>query len=91
MGNTEMGTPKQKPLHAAYENCDAARHHLSEIGAICMEVLEDKRGILVERWLVGKRSMILFSTPIWWNVFPEFEEPFVDRTLEFITQLAKKE
>jgi hypothetical protein len=52
----------------AYERAKMIRDVLHRIGR-CMEVTEDKAGILWERWLVGQTSVILFSTPSWTEVF----------------------
>lgn len=52
----------------AYERAKPIRDTLFKIGQ-CMEVTEDKAGILWERWIVGKRSVILFATPHWCDVY----------------------
>jgi hypothetical protein len=62
-------TNKQKPLYRAYEIAGPLRRALSDLGR-CMEVTEDKHGILWERWLVsGGRSVLLMATPHFVDVF----------------------
>lgn len=56
------------PVPAAYENAKPLRETLSQIGK-CMEVTEDKAGIVWERWLVGKSQIVLFATPHFAEVF----------------------
>jgi hypothetical protein len=56
-------------LRMAYERCKDAREALREINAIVMEQIEDAAGIVVARYRVGERSVVLFATPHWWDVF----------------------
>jgi hypothetical protein len=52
----------------AYTRAGIVRDHLHKIGR-CMEVTEDKAGILWERWLIGKTQIVLMATPNWAEVF----------------------
>lgn len=85
---------KQSKVAQAYERCAVARKALSDSGARCIEATEDKCGILWERWIVGPEitSVILYSTPDWWNVFsPLTASTSIAGTLEAIERLAKGE
>ena len=63
----------------AYTRCKPARDALTAVGAVCMEVTEDKSGIVWERWYVQTSlptevqqrvvNVIVFATPSWWDVF----------------------
>jgi hypothetical protein len=53
----------------AYDRCAAVREALSDNGK-CVEITEDKAGILWERYVLHNgRSAILFATPSWYDVF----------------------
>jgi hypothetical protein len=53
----------------AYKRANPIRDVLIEIGH-CMEVTEDKCGILWERWtLHDGNHVVLFATPHWFDVF----------------------
>ena len=52
----------------AYERAKPVRDVLHQVGR-CMEVTEDKCGIVWERWLVGKSQVVLFATPHYTEVF----------------------
>jgi hypothetical protein len=60
---------KASKVAEAYAHAKTVRDHLHRIGR-CMEVTEDKAGILWERWLIGQgRQVVLMSTPHWAEVF----------------------
>lgn len=59
---------KQSKVAQAYVRAKPIRDALHEIGR-CMEVTEDKAGIVWERWLVGQTQVITFSTPHYVEVF----------------------
>lgn len=61
---------KLSKVAQAYERCKVARSALTDAGGACMEVTEDKAGILWERWVMpGGVSLILFATPTWFDVY----------------------
>jgi hypothetical protein len=61
---------KIKPIHAAYERSEVIRSGLTAMGARCIEVTEDKCGILWERWVLRNGNhAVLWSTPDAWEVF----------------------
>lgn len=65
-----MAVTKMKPIHEAYARCEAMRRALNDMHARCMEVTEDKYGILWERWLLPNgKSAVLWATPHGWDVF----------------------
>ena len=88
--DAQKGT-EMKPIHAAYTRCELARRALSDMQACCVEVTEDKAGILWERWLLPSgKSAVLFSTPSWWDVFlPACDENNVDATIEAVRLAAQ--
>jgi hypothetical protein len=72
----------------AYERAKLIRDVLIRLGR-CMEVTEDKCGILWERWLVGQTSVILFSTPSWTEVFkPVTDDMTWEGTIRALEPLA---
>jgi hypothetical protein len=74
----------------AYDRAKPVRDHLCQIGR-CMEVTEDKCGILWERWLVGQTQIVLFSTPSWTEVFaPVTHDMTWDGTIKALEALAAK-
>lgn len=61
---------KTSKVAEAYTRCEPARKAIAEAHCRCMEVTEDKCGILWERWITPHgKSMILFATPHYWDVF----------------------
>jgi hypothetical protein len=82
---------KQKPLHKAYELSEPLRHALSDLGR-CMEVTEDKCGILWERWLVsGGRSVLLMATPHFVDVFASVtDDVTIDGTIKALQDYCNK-
>ena len=62
-----MATVKQSKVSQAYEFASPVRKVLHEIGK-CMEVTEDKRGVLWERWIVGGHNVVVFATPHYFEV-----------------------
>lgn len=80
---------KSSQIQKAYERCQSARDALNGLRregiANCMEVVEDKCGIVCERWYVARQpdydesgkcvryglaiNLVLYSTPDWWDVF----------------------
>jgi hypothetical protein len=68
-------TTTVKKIHAAYERAKPVRDELSELGR-CMEVTEDKAGILWERWLIGDSMVVVFATPH----YVELLTPLTDAT-----------
>lgn len=78
----------------AYERCKLARKALHKY-ATCMEVTEDKCGIVWERWSIetadGFRSLILFATPVWYDVFSPLTTDMRDEAVpEAIAAMAAK-
>lgn len=62
-----MTTRSKMP--AIYKKVKPIRDVLHAHGR-CMEVIEEKHGILVERWVMGNgRNLVLFATPHWYDVF----------------------
>lgn len=59
---------KQSKVSQAYDFAAPVRKVLHEIGK-CMEVTEDKRGIVWERWIVGRQSVVVFASPMYCEVF----------------------
>ncbi len=93
-----MQNLKQTKVMAAYEKCAPARKALQDIGARCMEVTEDKCGILWERYFLVEATradnttkatnIILYATPDWWDVFvPLTKDTTVSGTLAAIAAL----
>jgi hypothetical protein len=85
-----MKTQKLTKMQEAYQRCEMMRRSLGKLGR-CMEVTEDKKyGILWERWLVGKTSVVLLSTPDWTEVFkPLTEDMTWDGTVAALETVAK--
>lgn len=89
---------KLSPVAQAYERCKVARLALREIDARCMEVTENKAGILWERWIIdttaatgkpGHVSVILMATPHWWDVYaPVTRDRDINATIAAIKALA---
>lgn len=64
-----MNKREKAQVAEAYARCETLRRALREVGG-CMEVTEDKAGIVWERYLLNNgRSALLFSTPHWCDVF----------------------
>jgi hypothetical protein len=79
------------PVAQAYERGDSARKTLSALDARCMEVTEDKAGILWERWIVGRSNVILFATPHGWDLFASIAPTTeTTATLDALRALAAK-
>ena len=61
---------KKKPIHEAYERCAVMRSELTAMNARCVEVTEDKAGILWERWVLANgQHTVLWATPHAWDMF----------------------
>ena len=82
----------QTEVAKAYERSKPGRDALSEVGARCRESMEDKAGMVWERWLLpDSTSAVLVATPFWWNVFtPITADPTTAATVEAIAGLAAK-
>jgi hypothetical protein len=83
---------KLSKVAEAYQRCYIAREALRQSGARCMEVTEDKCGIVWERYIVGPNgtSVILYATPHWWDVFsPITSDTTNDGTIAAIKALAQ--
>ena len=83
---------KLSKVAQAYERSKPARDALHSAGARCMEVTEDKCGIVWERYIGGPHgtSIILFATPSWWNVFsPITDDPTIAGTVASIKALMQ--
>lgn len=63
--------PKQPTaLEEAHKGLRPAVEAVIDHGGRCMEQIEDKCGVVVERWLLKNgASVILFGTPHWRDVF----------------------
>jgi hypothetical protein len=99
-------TRKVSRVQEAYARCKPARDLLFELDGRCMETTEDDAGIVWERWLIRKGplvtsreghhqqplvSVILFSTPHWWEVFaPVTDKKGINETLEAIREFTKQ-
>lgn len=85
-----MKTQKLTKIQEAYQRCEKLRNCLHKLGR-CMEVVEDKKyGVLFERWVVGRASVVLFSTPSWTEVFkPVTEDMTWDGTIAALEALAE--
>jgi hypothetical protein len=67
---SNMAQTKMKPIHEAYSRCEAMRRVLNDMQARCMEVTEDRCGILWERWVLPNgKNAVLWATPHGWDVF----------------------
>jgi hypothetical protein len=74
----------------AYARAKTVRDRLHKIGR-CMEVTEDKAGILWERWLIGKTQIVLMSTPHWAEVFKPLSNAVEwDDTIAALDALAEQ-
>jgi hypothetical protein len=67
-----------KKIAEAYKRSQIGRTALNKINARCMEVTEDKCGIVWERYIIqvspnSSKNLILFATPSWWDVFVPLE------------------
>lgn len=92
-------TRKLTSVQLAYERHKPLRQALNQLRgewhAESMETTEDKAGIVWERWLVETRtkgmvSVIVFSTPSWWDLFvPIAQGRDVEGTLEALTKLTE--
>jgi hypothetical protein len=85
-----MAAAKMKPIHEAYTRCEEMRRAFSEMGARCMEVTEDRYGILWERWLLPSgASAVLWATPHGWDVFlPANGTNSTEATIEAVKRAA---
>lgn len=84
-----MKTKKLSAVAQAYERAKPARDVLHRIGR-CVEVTEDKSGVLWERWLIGQTQVVLFSTPDWAEVFKPLTSAVEwDDTIAALEALAK--
>ena len=90
---------KANKVRDAYERSKPGRDALRAIDAQCMEVTEDKAGIVWERYLVVTSAplavhqtfvnVVLFSTPHWWDVFvPVTSDNAVASTVDAIKALS---
>lgn len=86
--------PKEKlsPVAQAYERSKIGRRALFDADCRAMECTEDKAGIVWERFITPQgRSIILFATPSWWDVFePVTDEATNDATVAAIKAAALK-
>jgi hypothetical protein len=75
-------------IQEAYARAKTVRDRLHKI-ARCMEVTEDKAGILWERWLVGETQVVLMATPHWVEIFkPVSNAPEWDDTFAALDKIA---
>jgi len=76
----------------AYTKCQPIRDALANNGR-CIEVTEDKAGILWERWILHNgTSVVLFATPHWYDVFsPITTSSRISDTVEAIERAAQAE
>lgn len=88
-----------KKVAEAYARIKPAHDALREMDAVCMEVTEDKAGIVWERWYVQVSkptevqqrvvNLIVFATPHWWDVFaPVSPSGEISATVAAIKALA---
>lgn len=83
---------KMSKVAQAYERSKVGRQALRDTGARCMEVTEDKCGIVWERYILGSTgvSVVLFATPSWWDVFkPVTQDGSNDATVAAIKALVE--
>jgi hypothetical protein len=84
------------PVAEAYERCKEARNALHALdNARCMEVTEDKAGILWERWVLlypnSHAGVILYATPHGWDLYvPLTRDQDINATLDALRALAAK-
>lgn len=85
-----MAVTKMKPIHEAYTRCEAMRRAFSDMNARCMEVTEDRYGILWERWLLPNgKSAVLWATPHGWDVFlPATNDNSTSASIEAVRSAA---
>jgi hypothetical protein len=85
-----MKTVKLTKIQECYQRSQTLRSNLGKLGR-CMEVVEDKKyGVLFERWVIGRTSVVLFSTPSWTEVFrPVTDDMTWDGTFAALEALAK--
>lgn len=86
-----MAKTKTNPIADAHARCKPGRDALIEAGARCMESVEDRAGIVCERYLLPNgRNAVLFATPHWWDVFvPATDENRIDATIAAIKAAAQ--
>jgi len=91
---------KLTPVAQAYQRSKVVRDALVHMGAKCMEVTEDKCGIVWERWVITTSdpasmhghhmSLIVFATPSWWDVFrPVSAASDVEQTIKQLKRLPE--
>lgn len=82
-------TTKTK-VQEAREAIQPAIKALCEMGARCMEQVEDSAGVIVERWLLPNgKSAIVYGTPHWRDVFlPASDENKWDATIAALKKFA---
>lgn len=86
-----MAATKMKPIHEAYARCETMRRALSDMQARCMEVTEDRYGILWERWLLPNgKSAVLWATPHGWDIFlPANDGNSTDEAIKAVVRAAQ--
>ena len=86
-----MTTKAKSKVTQAYELAAPIRIELGKLGR-CMEVTEDKAGILWERWIIhNKRSVILVATPRWADVFVPLSDDLTwNGTIEALKKHAEE-
>lgn len=89
-----MKAEKLSKVAQAYKRSEAARKALHDVGARCMEVTEDKAGIVWERYSLATATtflnLVLFATLDWWDVFtPLTSDTTIDGTITAIKALQK--
>lgn len=84
-----MGKRESSPVAQAYARCKPARDVLHKV-ARSMECIEDKAGVVTERFCMPDgTSVLLFATPHWWDVYaPITAETGIDATLAKIAEHA---
>jgi hypothetical protein len=60
---------KPKPIHQTYERVKNVRDHLLTLHGQCINVVEQRDGILIELWALGKSTVILWANPHGWDVY----------------------
>lgn len=94
-------TRKLSKVQEAYAKSEPARKVLRELDARCMEVIEDKCGIVCERYVLQLSpptavtgrfvNLVIYATPLWWDVFSPVENsPDTEATLAAIRALVQK-
>jgi hypothetical protein len=74
-----MNAKKLSQVALAYQRSQPAREALQAVDAVRMECVEDKSGVVVERWYAQTSlptelqqrvvNVVIFATPHWWEVF----------------------